>query len=91
MERVFTFGHGHTNPKTGKDLFNHYVVINANTAEQCRMKMLNHFGGQWAFEYRTCEAAGVERWGMRELPRKEWPASSKQYVIRDGVCVHVGD
>lgn len=50
----FTFGCGQKN--AGK-----YVVL-YGTCQSTRDKMFELFGDKWAFQYKTAEAAGVEKW-----------------------------
>ena len=84
--RIFTFGFGHKHPETGQSLGRMYVIIKGATGEHCRAEMMNRFGRKWAFEYRTPEDAGVERYDLKELPSAEWPPSSDQfYVDPEGV------
>lgn len=59
--QVFTFGMGHPLFK------NHYIVIRADTKEECRNIMQSTFGSKWAFQYDTKEDAGVDRWDMKEV------------------------
>ena len=91
VTRTFTFGGGHTNPVTGASLKNYYVVIEAETGEHCRAIMLNHFGSRWSMEYATPEAAGKDRFNLRELPRDQWPVPSGNYTVNArGLCVLAG-
>lgn len=78
---VYTFGFGHKHPVTGESLANMYTVVSGESGEHCRAEMLNRFGRDWAFEYTTAEAAGVERFKLRELPQMEWPPSSGRFSI----------
>lgn len=57
ITRIFTFGYGQTCPITGIDLGDHYAVVTAPTAGQCRALMVAAFGTTWAFEYSSIEAA----------------------------------
>jgi hypothetical protein len=66
-EWIFTFGFAHVHPETGQRLANHYVVIKAEDGEAAREEMVRRFGRKWAFQYRSREHAGVERWGLVEL------------------------
>ena len=61
QEHIFTFGFGHY-------LANCYTVIKAETAEQAREKMFEKYGRHWAFQYPSREAAGADRFDMREVP-----------------------
>jgi hypothetical protein len=60
-EWVFTFGLG--NPFLGDK----YVVIRAYTADEAREEMCSYFGTKWAFQYTSREAAGADKYGLREL------------------------
>lgn len=92
VKRVFTFGHGQTNPKTGESLHKHYVVMEGKTVEHCRLAMFNHFGRQWSFEYADEEKAGVEQFNLIEVPREEWPLMGEgKYRLDDkGFIEYVG-
>lgn len=62
VTRYFSFGHGQTDPLSGKNLLNHYVTVVAATAEDCREAMLaSRFGREWAFEY-TPGTVSAEWW-----------------------------
>lgn len=81
VSRVFTFGFGHKHPTTGESLKNKFVEIIAPTSNHCRVVMLNHFGRQWAFEYKTREDAGVNEYNLTELPADEWPPTVVRFVV----------
>jgi hypothetical protein len=57
VTRVFTFGYGHVCPYTGVPLAEHYAIITAPDAKQCRDLMLGLFGKQWSHEYASVDAA----------------------------------
>lgn len=61
----FTFGSGQQHD--GK-----YVVI-PGTYDDARDEMFRHFGNAWSFQYASPERAGVEEFGLVELPRAGWP------------------
>jgi hypothetical protein len=72
VRRLFTFGFGQTDPLTGESLANCYVWVEADDREAARRIMLDRFGraetgGNWAFDYPDEDAAGVHRYGMREI------------------------
>lgn len=67
-EYIFTFGFAHEHPDTGEPLRNCYVVIRANTSEEAREQMFARFGRKWSMQYRSREAAGVEKYHLREIP-----------------------
>lgn len=60
-EHIFTFGFGCS-------LANCFVAIEAESAGAAREKMFEVYGPRWAFQYESREAAGVERFGLREVP-----------------------
>ena len=59
VERVFTFGYGHIDPRNGVSLADKCAVIRAKTAADCRKLMIECFGRMWTFEYESIEAAGI--------------------------------
>ena len=61
VEFIFTFGIDHP-------LGRCYTVVRAATRDEARQRMFDVFGLRWAFQYDSREAAGVERWGLREIP-----------------------
>jgi hypothetical protein len=79
MTWIFTFGYGQTDPKTGRSLADRYVRVPidgdapvAQAVEAARRKMLARFGGHerggnWAFDYPTRDAAGVDRYALTEI------------------------
>jgi hypothetical protein len=66
-EWIFTFGSGHVHPETGERLANCYVRVPGDI-NSARAAMVERFGLKWAFQYATPEEAGVERYGLREIP-----------------------
>ena len=66
-EWIFTFGFGHTHPKTGESLANTFVRIAAADSEAAREEMYRRFGQKWSFQYDSEQKAGVEKYGLREL------------------------
>lgn len=56
----FTFGFGQPHE-------NCYHVIEAENAEKAREDMFRKFGKQWAFQYDSAEAAGVDEFNLREI------------------------
>ncbi|MET7395571.1 hypothetical protein ABZS66_18985 [Dactylosporangium sp. NPDC005572] len=86
----FTFGAGQTYDGM-------YVVIHG-TFMAAREEMFARFGNAWSMHYSSAEAAGVEQFGMVELPHDEWPpigAAGEVWmaVRRRGINYHdlVGD
>lgn len=63
-----TFGFGHVHPFTKESLANCYVVLTGSEVD-VRTKMIERFGQRWAFVYDSADAAGVERYNLREI---EW-------------------
>jgi hypothetical protein len=48
----FSFGHGQSDPDTGKDLLDHYVTVIGPSYAACRDAMFaSRFGERWAFDY----------------------------------------
>jgi hypothetical protein len=77
VRRLFTFGFGQTDPRTGESLSNCYVWVEADDIEAARHVMVERFGhrypdgkalGNWAFDYPDEDAAGVARYGLHEIP-----------------------
>ncbi len=60
MKRIFTFGYGQKN--RGR-----FVIINGNNREDCRNKMIQSFGMEWAFVYDEYRLEAIKRSGLREL------------------------
>jgi hypothetical protein len=69
-EYLFSFGFGHKHPKTGEPLRGCYVRIRG-TLDSSREKMFKAFGSDWCFQYLSPSEAGVEVYGMREIPYPE--------------------
>lgn len=67
----FSFGHGQTDPDTGKKLINHYVTVVAPTYEACREAMFaSRFGRAWSFDYLAGTKRATEwipRWTEHEV------------------------
>lgn len=59
----FSFGHGQSDPDTGKNLIDHYVTIVGPSYEACRAAMFaSRFGQAWAFDYDPASPQWLE-WG----------------------------
>jgi hypothetical protein len=56
----FTFGFGQKHE-------NGYHVIEAKDASDARGEMFRKFGTQWSMQYSSAEAAGVEKYKLREI------------------------
>lgn len=79
MTWIFTFGFGQIDPRTGRHLDNCFVEVELHpqlglldAVEHARRQMLARFGGHerggnWAFDYRDREAAGVARYDLTEI------------------------
>jgi hypothetical protein len=74
MQTIFTFGFGQHDPLTGAELANRFVRIEANDLKAAKRKMIDRFGhasphafGNWAFDYPTEDAAGVDRYHLIEI------------------------
>lgn len=67
----FSFGHGQTDPDTGKRLLDHYVTVVAPTYDACREAMFaSRFGRAWSFDYLAGTARATEwipRWTEHEV------------------------
>lgn len=72
-EWVFTFAAQHRHPTTGEPLQWCYVAV-AGSAESAREQMVRLFATGWARQYPSCEHAGVDRYGLTEIP---WPAGDR--------------
>ena len=60
IENIFTFGFG-------QKYQNCFVKIKGKNEADCRKKMFEKFGENWAFQYDDEEKAGVKRWKLREV------------------------
>jgi hypothetical protein len=66
----FSFGHGQTDPDTGKNLLDHYVTIVGPSVDACTEAMFaSRYGDRWSFPYvggapRTAEA--IAEWTEHE-------------------------
>lgn len=100
-EWIFTFGSGHVHPTTGEPLGQRFVRI-AGTRRVARARMVERFGIKWSHQYAANQpdAAGVERFGLEELPPAQWPPPpiGARHVQWDGGgrelglrCEHCGD
>lgn len=58
---IFTFGYG-------TNLAGCFVRIPAESSEEARTKMFDHYGPRWAFQYDSEEQAGVQRYNLTEVP-----------------------
>lgn len=63
----FTFGFDHHHPATGKRLDKSYVRING-TCDSTRDAMRAAFGNRWSQQYHSADRAGVDRFGLTEIP-----------------------
>ena len=59
LDYVFTFGYGQAHP-------NCYVVIRG-TMDSSRKEMFKRYGAAWSMQYKSKEAANVEKWNMKEI------------------------
>jgi hypothetical protein len=72
----FSFGHGQTDPTTGKHLLGHYVTIVGPSYEACRAAMFaSKYGREWSFDY-IAGTPSAEAWIPQwiEHERIELPA-----------------
>lgn len=62
----FSFGHGQTDPDSGKSLLDHYVTVVAPSYELAREAMFaSRFGREWSFDYVAGSRQAIEwipRW-----------------------------
>lgn len=65
-EFIFTFGFNQKLPD-GKDATNGYVSIRAENSERAREEMIREYGYNWAFQYDSKEAAGVEKYNLWDV------------------------
>jgi hypothetical protein len=67
----FSFGHGQSDPDSGKSLLDHYVTVVAPTYEACREAMFaSRFGREWSFDYLAGTKRATEwmpRWTEHEV------------------------
>lgn len=56
----FTFGFGQVHE-------NGYHIIEAENSAKAREKMFRKFGDKWSMQYDSAEAAGVEKFHLREI------------------------
>lgn len=65
----FTFGHDHS-PGIG-----FYLIIKADNEFSAREKMHERWGTKWSTSYDSPEAAGIQKWNLKEVKafdRSEW-------------------
>ncbi|GIE30123.1 hypothetical protein Ait01nite_031680 [Actinoplanes italicus] len=96
----FSFGHGQTDPTTGKHLLDHYVTIVGPSYEACRAAMFaSKYGDRWAFDYIAGEPQAeqwIPRWIEHErivLPADAQgdPACSPECEAQDADRPHLFD
>lgn len=63
----FTFGMNHLHPETGQSLGNSYIRVHG-TFESARTAIVNVFWTAWCWQYASADEAGVERFGLTEVP-----------------------
>jgi hypothetical protein len=81
--RIFTFGSNQYDPFTGKHLLGFYATVTAPTAETCEQVMQRLYGGMWATDYPSVEAAGGEEYGLIEHVRIVLGASAGGHQLAD--------
>lgn len=59
-EHIFTFGFGQKYQGC-------YHVIKASSSDAARKQMNDKFGSQWSMQYDSRDAAGVERFNLKEI------------------------
>lgn len=77
-EWIFTFGSGHE--LNGESLGKRFVRIRG-TALIARGIMLERFGIRWSHQYATEEAAGVQQFGLTELPLPPAPEPDGSAIL----------
>lgn len=75
-EHVFTFGFGQVHPATGERLERRFLRVEAPDPEAARAVVERHFGKRYGMQYRSPAEAGVERFGLLELAREDWPSAA---------------
>jgi hypothetical protein len=56
----FTFGYGH-NPGIG------YYAVYHGTFSEAREQMVRDYNDKWSFQYPSAEAAGVDRFNLKQV------------------------
>lgn len=91
----FSFGHGQTDPDTGKDLLGHYVTVIAPTPQACREAMIaSRYGQEWAFDYDPASPQWLEwgpRWTEHEVIDAMPNAAAFTAAAVTESCVFAGD
>lgn len=59
-EYIFTFGFGQKYQGC-------FYVVEAKDADEARDTMINRFGTQWSMQYDSRDAAGVEKFNLKEI------------------------
>ena len=84
----FTFG-------SGQQYDGRYVTI-VGTYAGARDEMVRHFGNRWSFQYLSRYAAGIDGYGLRVLPHRDWPAATAPLpgpptgpTVTDSLCGHL--
>ncbi len=49
-------------------LGSNFVRLKVETIAEAREKMIEQYGELWAFFYQSEDAAGVDRWHLKEVP-----------------------
>lgn len=71
---IGTFGVNHPLGKA-------FVVIPGEHYETARLNMTEAYGSKWGFIYESKEEAGVEQFGLKEVPfgtPNEWPGEGSK-------------
>ncbi|MGC5019052.1 hypothetical protein [Micromonospora sp. DT47] len=74
----FTFG-------SGQQHDGRYVVI-PGSYDAARDEMFRHFSNAWSFQYASAERAGVDEFGLVELPREGWPEPIEAHAVDCPTC-----
>lgn len=93
---IITFGSRH-HAQDGTVLRDRFVTVEGPDPLACRMHAFTLFGAKWGFLYSGPEAAGVERFGLREflIPARGWLAHSipahRNSMLECDACLHLDE
>jgi hypothetical protein len=80
----FTFGSGHHYPGKPEQPLGLSFVRFRGTYMSARMQMIEVFGGKWAFQYESAQAAGVDEHGLTEVHPLVGPVTEKLHAPPGG-------
>jgi hypothetical protein len=101
VTRYFSFGGGHTDPKTHESLVDKYVTVIAADGDACRTAMFAKYGRAWSMEYipgNPRSDAWIARWTEHEridatgddAPEPACADCGGNVRVLDGELRHVG-